>query len=504
VVPPPTTTQVNQSFCELENATVADIEASGNNIVWYDTETSTTALDPTETLVDGQDYWATQSETTSGGCQSDSRLVVTVTIIVVPPPSNIMNTQDFCISDNPTVASLTPNAPFVVWYDTETSTTALDPTETLINGQDYWASQFDNGSGCQSLGRIQSTVSVDLQNAGEDNSYNVCETDATINNLFDLLGMTANINGTWSGPSTLTGGYLGTYDPATNTQGDYSYTITSTSGNCPDDTSIVSVTITSVAPATIINTSQQFCETDQPSVSNLEVSGNGIVWFDTINSIDPLDPEEILIDGEDYWAAQTDSTSGCTSSTRVQTQVGVTTIDDPLLSPLGNEFCLIKNPTLTDLDSNVTPSSGGSITWYDSYPNGSQLNLTESLIEGATYYAVESDANGCTNINPLAVTVGLQSCDAYEIEFYDGFSPTGNGINDTFTITNLKVLYPDYKVEFFNRWGNKVYTADSNRQDWNGQLNGDGELVPSGVYYFVIYFNKDNRKPIQNRLYLSR
>jgi gliding motility-associated-like protein len=504
VVPPPTTTQANQSFCELENVTVADIEASGNNIVWYDTETSTTALDPTESLVNGQDYWATQSETTSGGCQSDSRLIVTVIITVVPPPSNLMNTQDFCTSDNPTVASLTPNAPVVLWYDTETSTTALDPTETLIDGQDYWASQFDNGSGCQSLGRIQSTVSVDPQNAGEDNSYNVCETDATINNLFDLLGMTANINGTWSGPSTLTGGYLGTYDPATNIQGDYSYTVTSTSGNCPDDTSIVSVSITSVAPATIINTSQQFCETDQPSVNNLEVSGNGIVWFDTINSIDSLDPEEILIDGEDYWAAQTDSTSGCTSSTRVQTQVGVTTIDDPLLSPLGNEFCIIDNPTLTDLDSNVTPSSGGIITWYDSYPNGSQLNLTESLIEGATYYAIESDANGCTNINPLAVTVDLQNCDAYEIEFYDGFSPTGNGINDTFTITNLKVLYPDYKVEFFNRWGNKVYTADSNRQDWNGQLNGDGELVPSGVYYFVIYFNKDNRKPIQNRLYLSR
>ena len=65
-------------------------------------------------------------------------------------------------------------------------------------------------------------------------------------------------------------------------------------------------------------------------------------------------------------------------------------------------------------------------------------------------------------------------------------------------------MYPDFKVEFFNRWGNLMYTSDANRPDWNGRLNGDDNFAPSGVYYFIINFNKENRKPTQGRLYLSR
>jgi len=102
------------------------------------------------------------------------------------------------------------------------------------------------------------------------------------------------------------------------------------------------------------------------------------------------------------------------------------------------------------------------------------------------------------------VTVSLEACDEYDVVIYDGFSPTGNGTNDTFKITNLRELYPDFKVEYFNRWGNLIYTANAANSDWNGRLNGDGELSPAGVYYFVIYFNKNDRKPIQRSLYLSR
>jgi hypothetical protein len=49
-----------------------------------------------------------------------------------------------------------------------------------------------------------------------------------------------------------------------------------------------------------------------------------------------------------------------------------------------------------------------------------------------------------------------------------------------------------------------MYVATANKEDWNGRKNGNGELAPAGIYYYIIYFNKDNKKPIQNRLYLSR
>ena len=237
--------------------------------------------------------------------------------------------------------------------------------------------------------------------------------------------------------------------------------------------------------------------------SPIEANGN-IVWFATVSDTTPLNSTDLLSNGSDYWAAESDTALGCISSVRVVVSVTLTDPGTPILSSQGGEFCIIENPTVGDLDLNVSAASNGIVNWYDSYPNGSTLSLNEFLIDGETYYALETDDQNCTSVNPLTVTVDLYACDDYDIVIYDGFSPEGDGINDTFTIENLRILYPDFSVEFFNRWGNSIYVSNAQSPDWNGRLHGDQELAPVGVYYFVINFNKDNRKPIQQRLYLSR
>lgn len=67
-----------QEFCTLENATVANLSASGNAIRWYSSSTATSPLSATTALVNGTTYYATQ--TTASGCESLVRLAVTVTI----------------------------------------------------------------------------------------------------------------------------------------------------------------------------------------------------------------------------------------------------------------------------------------------------------------------------------------------------------------------------------------------------------------------------------------
>ncbi|MDO9593944.1 MAG: gliding motility-associated C-terminal domain-containing protein, partial [Lutibacter sp.] len=501
--PPPTTTQTNQVFCAIDSPKVENLNASGTGILWYATETSTTPLNSSALLVNGSTYWATQTNATSG-CESASRLAVNVVINTTPPPTTTNANQSFCVKDylpgNPTVANLVASGTGILWYASETSTTPLNSTDILVNGS-YWATQTNATTGCKSASRL--VVNVTVVNPATPTATSVnqafCAADKPTVASLQATGTSINwyANETASMP-------LNSTDLLINGE-DYWAAASNATTGCESIARLrIIVTITDVAPATIVNVSQTFCASDFPTIANLAVTGNGILWYATQTSTAPLLVTSPLINGVSYWAAQSNPTTGCVSSVRVVTNVTLTTIATPTLISLGNEFCKIDNPTIADLNLNVSANNGGTISWYNSYPNGNLLSASTALVDGKTYYAIETNVNGCKSINPLEVTVSLEACDAYDVVIYDGFSPTGNGVNDTFKITNLRELYPDFKVEFFNRWGNLMYTANAGKPDWNGRLNGDGELSPTGVYYFVIYFNKNDRKPIQRRLYLSR
>ncbi len=75
-----------QTFCDIENATLADLTITGVNILWYANATSVTPLNPTELLVDNNTYYATQ---TINGCESPTRLAINVSVFetVVPLPA---------------------------------------------------------------------------------------------------------------------------------------------------------------------------------------------------------------------------------------------------------------------------------------------------------------------------------------------------------------------------------------------------------------------------------
>ncbi|MCF6181159.1 gliding motility-associated C-terminal domain-containing protein [Lutibacter sp.] len=581
--PPPTTTQTNQSFCEVDNATVADLAVSGNNVQWYDTETSTTPLNSTDALVDGEDYWASDTDTTTG-CESANRIVVNVTINITPPPTTIQTNQTFCEIDNATINNLTITGTNIQWYDTETSTTPLNSTDALVNGEDYWASQTNTTSGCESATRIVVNVIInttppptttetnqsfclkdfnpnlptvaDLNVSGNSIIWYASETDTTplnsTDNLIDGEDYWATqtdatsscesatrlvVTITFINPATPTtsetnqtfcivdnptiadlqanGTNINWYDNETDTTPlnstdalidgeDYWAAESDATSGCESISRLkVTIAITDNTPVTINNSTQTFCATDVPTVENLQASGNSINWYESETSTTPLDINELLVNGEDYWATQT-NTTGCESSTRMVVNVILTDPGTPTIVATGSEFCVIDNPTISDLNSRVTSTNSNPITWYDTYPNGSSLSLSEPLVEGKTYYAIETDTDACSSINPLQVTVTLDACDMYDIELFDGFSPNGDNINDTFKVGNLKTLYPNFRIEFYNRWGKLIYSQDATKPNWNGRLNGNGKLVPSGVYFYIINFNKNNRKPIQKRLYLSR
>jgi len=499
----PTTSIINQVFCEIDNATVADLKATGNGILWYDTENATTPLNLSDALIDGEDYWATQTDASSN-CESNSRLMITVTINNTQPPTTDEVNQIFCMNDyipnTPTIADLSINTTEILWYDTEISTTSLSLSDALIDGEDYWAATSDTTIGCESSSRT--VINVSIINPSTPTTTQTSQTFCVVQNptIADLI-----VNG----DTILWFDTEDSVSPLDNTDSlidgeDYWAASLDVTTGCESSSKLmVTVTINDIPTPTILNTSQYFCASNFPTVAELETDGNTIIWYDTENDTTPLNLSDALIDGEDYWAATSDTTIGCVSSTRLVINVTLTNSEIPTIIERGQEFCVADSPTISDLNENVSAVNNGIIIWYDFYPNGDILNLSDLLINEETYYAVETVDN-CSSLNPLEVTVTLDACEQYDIDIYDGFSPTENGTNDTFTIGKLRLLYPDFSVEFYNRWGNLIYTSNASKPDWNGRHNGNGELAPAGVYYFIIYFNKDNRKPLQRRLYLSR
>ncbi len=107
------------------------------------------------------------------------------------------------------------------------------------------------------------------------------------------------------------------------------------------------------------------------------------------------------------------------------------------------------------------------------------------IYEGAgSYLAMLIATNSCTSdtaIQILDVVCGT--------EFFNGFSPNGDGLNDYWNIPMLN-CYPDNNVLIINRWGSEVWSGDNynnNSVRWTGQNMNNNDL-PDGTYYYIITY----------------
>lgn len=80
------------------------------------------------------------------------------------------------------------------------------------------------------------------------------------------------------------------------------------------------------------------------------------------------------------------------------------------------------------------------------------------------------------------------------------FTPNGDGINETWKITNLEI-YPDCLVEVYSAAGKIVFKSEGYKHEWDGKK--DGVVLPTGTYYYVVY-PKSGRQQIAGYITLIR
>ena len=97
-----------------------------------------------------------------------------------------------------------------------------------------------------------------------------------------------------------------------------------------------------------------------------------------------------------------------------------------------------------------------------------------------TKYRLQANFEGC--INEAEVTIYV-----LDFDIPNGFTPNSDGINDDWELKGLEV-FPQYRLEVFNRWGSLLFSSDDVTKRWDGRF--DGQDVPSGTYYYVISFGE--------------
>jgi len=149
----------NPPFCLVDNKTVADLVATGDNIVWYEDEDLTIVAPATTILEHGDVYYAVA--TGDNSCSSPSTMV-TITMNDSDAPTLPTGDNEFCRSDNPTIQDLLDNinGSGIQIYSSLTGGTAIATTTALQDGVQYFATATTATSSCESSERLAIRVEV--------------------------------------------------------------------------------------------------------------------------------------------------------------------------------------------------------------------------------------------------------------------------------------------------------------------------------------------------------
>ncbi len=388
----------SQSFCTINNPTVANLAATGTAVQWYSAATGGAALASTTVLVNGTTYYASQ---TVSGCEGTSRLAVTVTVSNPAPPTGAA-TQSFCSDANPTVANLAATGTAIQWYSAATGGTPLAGGTALVDGTHYYASQTIGS--CESATRLDVTATiyqppVITGNPGPASTtlctngtinYTVTATGSNLTYQWLFNGSPISNGGDFSGATTATLSITGA-DPTDG--GNYSV-IVSGSSPCTSVTSTpVSLTVDQnigfspqPAPSTTLCMGQTFTisTTVSGTVTISQWYKNGAPYTAVPGSVSGnvytlSIPGITVADAGSYKLFVDDGTgSGCPSAFSGIAVLNVntsTTTTDPLASQT-----VCQNAASTNLS--VTASGTGPFT-YQWFSNAANNNTTGTIITGA-------------------------------------------------------------------------------------------------------------------------
>ena len=258
--------------------------------------------------------------------------------------------------------------------------------------------------------------------------------------------------------------------------GTYVVTLLLTSNQGCLDTATVNVVVNALPPSTITaNGPLGICSGDTLILS-ATAGAFDYMWSTTDTTVSIM----VTTSGT-YALTITDSLTGCMNMDSVM----ITVFPSPSVSA-GADMDLSLGSTV-DLEG----SGLGVISWFwfpnTGLTNSSISNPTAAPIVTTMYTLTGTDANGCTDVDTMTITVIMD----YNVTISNLMTPNDDGFNDRWVIQNIE-NYPDTKVLIVNREGQEVYSSDAYDNNWDGTSKTGGRL-PDGTYYYIMQFQNDEK-----------
>ena len=175
-----------------------------------------------------------------------------------------------------------------------------------------------------------------------------------------------------------------------------------------------------------------------------------------------------------YSVTVTDSV-GCHRSETIE----IIAIPTPTVSIIAQDSTIDLGDSLS-MQANVTPAGTYEYFWTPSIDldcDSCQIVMTQPTTS-TLYNVTIVDTNGCEATSDLFIIVN--ECKDYFLPTV--FSPNGDQLNDDWNV--LCNCIKSYKLQVFNRWGEEIFSTDSQSQSWDGTYKG--RAVDMGSYNYQI------------------
>ncbi len=382
--------------------------------------------------------------TGTGGCDDTKKITVVIGDIEAPVP-DIINLPTITGDCNTTITT-TPTATdtcagIITGITTNPLSYSLPGTYTIV-----W--NYNDGNGNIShQDQIVTITSQPLPAVNNPQTFCILQ-NATLDDI-TITGQ--NIK--WYDNLT-----TGTFLPKTTLlQNGLIYYASQTINGCESERIPLTINIQNTLPPTG-NINQPFCTGQNPTIADIQITGDQIKWYDASSNGNLLPATNILIDGKTYFVSQTVNTC---ESERFGVTVSIVNTPHAPISNGNTEFCKSENATLNNIQI-----SGQNIKWYSSNIAAATLLNTTLLENNKTYYA--SQTIGCeSGRTPILVRI------------YDTPLPTGSN-NQQFCIDE------DVTIADLNITGTALKWYDSVT---NGNILTETTLLQNGTYHVTQTLN---------------